>query len=61
MIVTLREFIKRVERLSDLGRAYDVFEDECTEEVRELIYEMSSPDEPEPFRFAMRRMGYVNF
>ena len=40
---------------------YYVFEDETSEEVRSFIYHLSSPNEPEPFRYAMRVMGYENF
>jgi hypothetical protein len=62
MITTLKDFIVRVNELTDVSDAYDLFEDECTEEVRDIIYSISAEeDSPEPFRAAMRKMGYADF
>jgi hypothetical protein len=61
MITTLKDFILAVEQLSDVSQAYELFEDETCEEVRSLIYGLVSADEVEPFREAMRLMGYADF
>jgi hypothetical protein len=61
MICTLKDFILAVEKLSDVSQAYDLFEDETSEEVRSLIYGLVAADEVEPFRAAMRLMGYTDF
>jgi hypothetical protein len=61
MITTLKDFILTVEQLSDVSQAYELFEDETSEEVRELIYGLVSADEVEPFRAAMRLIGYADF
>jgi hypothetical protein len=61
MITTLKDFILAVEQLSDVGQAYELFEDETCEPVRSLIYGLVAADEVEPFRAAMRLMGYADF
>ena len=61
MITTLKDFILAVEQLSDVAQAYELFEDKTSEEVRELIYSLVSADEVEPFREAMRLIGYADF
>jgi hypothetical protein len=61
LITTLKDFILKLEKLKDISHAFEVFEFDTSEEVRDLIYSMSPQDEPEPFRYAMRLMGYVTF
>ena len=61
MITTLKDFILAVEQMPDVDQAYELFEDETCEEVRSLIYGLVSADEAEPFREAMRLMGYADF
>lgn len=54
MIKTLAQFKTRV--ISG-GDPYEMFEDECSEPVRAEIYQLAF-DQTEPFRSAMRRMGF---
>jgi len=61
MINTLAQFKLRVNQLDDISNAYDVFEVECSEELRSVIYNMSTESSPEPLRDAMIAMGYTDF
>ena len=61
MLKTLRDFILRVEQLNKVQDAYDVFEDECTDDLREVIYDFADLKSPEPFRSAMIKIGYKNY
>jgi hypothetical protein len=64
MINTLREFVHKVEDLQSIGElpeAYDVFEDECTEQVREFIYSLADAGSNEPFRSAMHNIGFTRY
>ena len=64
LITTLRQFITKGEALQAEGRIsemYEVFEDECTDEVAEQVYSLADADSNEPFRSAMCNMGFVNF
>jgi hypothetical protein len=58
---TLRDFIRRVDQLKNVQDAYDVFEDECTDDLREVIYDFADLKSPEPFRSAMIKIGYKNY
>lgn len=58
MIDTLDSFIERVESLSDIGDAYDVFEFECTDALRDYIYGFADAGVAEPFREAMHNLGF---
>jgi len=58
---TLIEFKSAVDLLDDVADAYDIFEDDCTDDLRDEIYNLSDSDTPEPFRSAMRNMGYVTY
>lgn len=60
-IKTVREFVLRVESLKNLQGAYDVFEDECTDELREVIYQFANRRSPEPFRSAMIKLGFEKY
>jgi len=61
MLTTLSEFVLRVNRLQDISDAYDVFEEECTEELRDQIYGLATIDSEEPFRSAMINMGFTTY
>lgn len=61
MITTIVEFIIRVNALPDISDACDVFEDECTDKLRDQIYDLADPDSVEPFRSAMNNMGFVDY
>lgn len=60
--------IKTVEQFVDLcvsatnDEIYEMFENgPCTEEVRDMIYARSECDHPEPFRSAMRKLGFEDY
>lgn len=61
MVKTLRDFILRIESLDHVSDAYYVFEEECTENVRQQLWLLADIDSKEPFRSAMINMGYVNY
>ncbi len=61
MLNTLNEFIAKVESLRDISDAYDVFEFECTDQLRDYIYTFSDPDVSEPFRNAMHNLGFETY
>jgi hypothetical protein len=61
MLTTLDDFIKRIETLKDIADAYDVFEDECSDQLRDHIYTFADPDESEPFRAAMHNLGFDTY
>lgn len=61
MIRTVVRFIQRVQELKDVSDAYDLFEDECTDALRDKIYDLADPASPEPFRSAMTKLGFVNY
>ena len=60
-IKTVREFVLRVESLKNLQDAADVFEDECSDELREVIYQFANLRSPEPFRSAMIKLGFKKY
>ena len=63
-ITTLRKFFNKAEALQAEGRIgemYEVFEDECSDDVAEQVYSLADADSNEPFRSAMCNMGFVNF
>ena len=45
MLNTLTEFILRVEQLDKISDAYLVFEDECSDRLRSLIYMFAKHDD----------------
>jgi hypothetical protein len=61
MITTLSEFILRVNRLQDISDACDVFEEGCTQALRDQIYTLADDDSCEPFRSAMINMGFTSY
>ena len=60
MIKTIKDFIARVDSLDDISEAYDVFEDECTDELRDHIYRIAEGS-VEPFRAAMHNLGFTTY
>jgi hypothetical protein len=61
MFTTIDEFVTKVKSLENVADAYDVFEDECTEELRDEIYDLADPDDYEPFRAAMHSLGFETY
>lgn len=61
-ITTLRMFILMCNAdPTNIDLIYEMFEDDCTEELRNQIYSLSDPDDLEPFRAAMINMGFPDF
>ena len=58
MLTTLCEFISRVEELSMIGDAYYVFEEECSDALRNRIYAYADLDQAAPFQSAMHNLGF---
>ena len=56
MINTLNEFLIICE-ISSADDIYELFEDDCTDEVRAEIYSHADETSPEPFRSAMENLG----
>jgi hypothetical protein len=61
MITTLKDFILRVASLDDVHDAYYVFEEECSDALRDYIYSLAIPDSSEPFRSAMISIGFDTY
>lgn len=61
MFSTMREFINCVESLENISDAYDIFEYECSESLRDRIYQFADSNDVEPFRAAMHNLGFKNF
>lgn len=61
-IETLRMFILMCNAdPTNYDLIYEIFEDDCTDKLRDQIYSLADPNSPEPFRSAMINMGFVNF
>ena len=60
-ILTLDSFLHRVANLADISEAYDVFEFECTDVVRDYVLCAADADSPEPFRSAMYNLGFKSY
>lgn len=60
LLSDLSDFIEACKTLDNYD-IFDLFEDGCTEELRELIYSFGDPDCYEPFRDAMYNLGFVDF
>lgn len=61
MLATLRDFILRCESLDNIHDAYYVFEEECTDDLRDTIYTFAQPDSNEAFRDAMQELGFTAY
>ena len=61
-ITTLRMFILMCNAdPNNTDLIYEMFEDDCTQELRDQIYSLADPKSPEPFRSAMINMGFPNY
>jgi hypothetical protein len=61
IVSTFKDFVLRVTALNDIADAYDIFENECTNELRDQIYALSSNDYNEPFRTSMHILGFTTY
>lgn len=61
LVSNLRTFILLVIANYDQQYIYELFEDGCTQRLRDQIYSLADPDTPEPFRSAMYNMGFVDY
>jgi hypothetical protein len=61
MLQTLNQFIVRVESLKNISDAYDVFEFECSDSLRDHIYDFADEGATEPFRDAMHNLGFDTY
>lgn len=61
MLNTVIAFVYRCMDLKDVSDAYYVFEGECTDALRDEIYEFADHRSNEPFRSAMHNLGFVNY
>lgn len=60
-ILTFENFLNRVNSLDHISDAYDVFEFECTDSVRDQVYAFADVDSTEPFRSAMHNLGFKSY
>jgi hypothetical protein len=60
-ILTFDSFLNRVNELDDIHDAYDVFEYECTDTVRDYVLCFADADSVEPFRSAMYNLGFTDY
>ena len=61
IVSTFKDFVLRVTALDDIADALDIFENECTNELRDQIYALSSNDYNEPFRTSMHILGFTTY
>lgn len=61
LISNLRTFILLCIANYDHQHIYELFEDGCTQQLRNQIYSLADPDTPEPFRSAMINIGFPDF
>jgi hypothetical protein len=60
MLNDIVEFISKCE-VSTNTQIYNLFEGQCSSELRELIYNFADPTSPEPLRSAMYNLGFINY
>ena len=60
MISNIVEFIQKCE-VSTNDQIYDMFELECSDEVRTAVYFFADLTSPEPFRSAMHKLGFTEY
>jgi hypothetical protein len=60
MLATIRDFVIRVTELDSIHDAYYVFEEECTDALRDRIYGLAEGS-AEPFRAAMHELGFTAY
>ena len=61
MINTIKDFCVRINELDQIDNTYFVFEDDCTEQLRDQIYNLVDDSNSEPFRDAMYHLGFINY
>ena len=61
MLNSFSAFIAKIKSLQNIADVYDVFEFECTDDLRDTIYSFADPTSPEPFRSAMYNLGFKTF
>lgn len=59
MITTLAQFLSVCEAATN-EQIFEAFEDQCSAELVETIYEYSDHDVPEPFRNAVNWLGEIH-
>ncbi len=60
MIATIKDFVMRVTELDSIHDAYYVFEEECSDALRDRIYRIAEGS-VEPFRAAMHELGFTDY
>ena len=60
MITNIAEFIQKCE-VSTNDQIYEMFEFECSDEVRTDVYFWANPASSEPFRSAMYNLGFTEY
>ena len=63
MIETIEQFVEQVNKLTNITDAFDLFEEQCTEQLRVEIFELCGPanSSNEPFRCGMHILGFTEF
>jgi hypothetical protein len=61
MITSVVEFLERVRGLENIADAHDIFENECTDQVRDIIINNAESGSAEPFRSAMHKFGFKDY
>lgn len=59
-LTTLKQFIEAC-TFGDHQLIYEVFEEQCSDELRAQIYSLADADTPEPFRSAMHNIGFTDY
>jgi hypothetical protein len=60
MLNTIKDFVMRVNELDSVHDAYYVFEEECSDALRDRIYRIAEGS-AEPFRSAMIELGFTDY
>jgi hypothetical protein len=60
MLTTIKDFVFRVAELDNVREAYYVFEEECSDALRDRIYGLAEGS-AEPFRAAMHLLGFAAY
>lgn len=61
MITSLTEFVDRVRNLNEIQEAYNLFEFETSEKVRDAVYRLADANAREPLRSAMHNLGFTSY
>lgn len=60
MITSVNDFVMCCANASN-SEIFDMFEYDCTDDVRDSIYALADDNAVEPFRSAMHKLGFSNF